>query len=1580
MRIAPTCSAAALRASALPRPPVNEAVADAAVRLVRALRYTGWIIHQHAPKTVVRHEPGSVPIPESSFHPEARALAADIERRLFAAFDRTPPPTLRVREPTLSYDEHGGLHLPVPDYIDPTLLERTHSITSSVDEAVALWRELIPELVMGWAVFPEQPPLSLGRLFLERKKGRMCYWPKYLNRLMAHIPITYDNIVDLVRCLTLCGIKVDLKSAFRSLLIARRHARYYGASVDGVYVEFHRACFGSGCSPAHFVLVLRNTLRRARYETTSFDRALAAFVDDLGAGAGDGSGGRCVATASVHLMRTADRLTTALIEDGWWQSLGKTFYWPASPMVFTGQHAVFDDGSIAITPEKAAALRERLAGVGVPSAESFARLLSPSSSTQGDPATRSRVVPQIRTAVHSQSQSPLAVAALPIEPSDWPHPPFRLLTLGILGPALFARPLPTGGHQESPWPDPIDIATAQDVASTVTAALHPPLRPPPATHFLLVATASLAAAHDLVASYRPHLTPSRTTVVVAYPRDAEPRLPADWFDRSLQLPPSWPTARPLPPPPHVTAPPALPHRDAPPPRPTPRDVASLDVSPDDFVSLRGIAGLLSWFSTCVQPLSAWRPHLDAAWQHGRWSPEAAEAVAFLWDAAPYLPSWRRQVRRQPTRTLHVHVDTARGSWASMGHAPDGGVYVDAGCIPFHARAASTLAREAHGAVGAIAAAIRRNVPFDSVDVTTDNEGLARSAGTGHVPTMDAGPAMRAIAALDYQGVSTRWKWSSRALGLMPTVDALSPAASVQVYPLLPHIASFVWDMVGGWDADGPSASGRSWSSRYLTGTTPEEVRQALFRATATMVADAPDGWIGDLAAWPRLAEGRVLFAHGLWSELPRIADVAETGAPMVVVAPATRHGDWWDPALASLERRATARIRLPEVCLRYPMPRPGHEAAASRRQLCVYVLGPLPSKRRPRPAWWTPYRLTEDGDVEENPGPTRWLGEEDALALARSSRPAAPGAGARGRPGTCPPSPRPQPHAATARPVPASFAREDAMAMAAAAAPPPPLTQAAPAVDRPTRQRPIRPPDPTAAPPPKRPRVARPSSPAVAAAAAAPPQVRSAPPVRMTAPPAAPAAPAAPPTTPQLLLGDMVDRALAFVQGAGGAVDGAVPEALRPHLQQSAHAARKPGAASDGDRVCKVPRYMQTLVNHMGIRDTAATPAVVEALACAYTHHRLRDPPPFKWRKVEPTGVMSDLSSYAETLRLSGLLPACPKYCGATAQRELERKGGKDKPEHSHAYPLHLSVLLATAVPKEPRLRRARAFLIVMSFFCLRTGITFLLSKANFLGWAGGYLLIWRFATKRRQGDASKPQTTLPTTRKVHYSGARHQWLREFFAAAPDGPLFRGVTYDDLNDFIRTFLPGVPDAFDVRTYGARVAADTEAVELKCPQRLINMSFDWTPVKKKMSSHYSGNNLLLMYQLSEERANCLHAISIAPGIYAIVYRGAELPSWDMPMLDPSAPPLPNPDPVEVQAVWKAPPPERRGRPAASGAGASAPRASSPTLSVDCADCGDHVNRRETAAMCEVPSCPWGKCLTCFPDLSLELYCPHHGGRT
>ena len=1680
--LAPTVSAVCLRAPGTDMTPANDAarlVADASVRLSRALNRLGWRRHRHA-ENLWRTEPESEPVPDNLVPPAVRAHADAIAARLNAtALDDQPLPKLPTDHPSITLDHNGHILLPLPSVIPPDALESTLTFSKDRDEAIRIWRKIVPELASGWAELPNERPLSLGLIFLG-PKDRLIFWPRAINRLLGRIPVSYGTVEDLVRVAVLVGVKIDLQAAYRSLVIAELHRKYYGACVDGVFLQFGRAPFGARCSPAHFVIALAATLTRvtrAMAATEAALQALSAFVDDLGMGAGSDrtTPGKdplddpdALHDALARLYRLVDNLVSALVEDGWWIALSKCFLRPALRLFYTGVVANLPVGSLAIHPTKAAKLRELLAEVTFP-----ASLLDPTS----DDARRHPAVgvpPGLRAACRSLGPVPMAMALLPFDPTGWPTLP----DAAVIDPAMTASvPTPSSStqppallHDAASIPAAIPSVTVADTAtalwSTVLQAAatlptdprrlgyHPRDTNRPAA-LVLIATASAQRAHAICTEMPPRdMWRSDVAVVVAYPRDPAAivaRRP--WFDSAFALPADWPDRRPLPPVGSAPAEP-LPGDDAPtlrPPQPRP---GSADVTPQEFAALSAAQGYISWLSTVAPHVAGWRRSVDDAQWTGVWSAEAVAALRYAWDMAPWLPQWERRVRvTARRRVLHVSCDASTCSWAAIIRGDDGRVTLLAGSLPFAARAASTLTREAWGSVFAIRAAVDSGAVFDHVDVETDNDGTACTAGSGHSHAADAEAAMHALAAYEWQGVRIGFTWRRRSEGLQPIADAMSPAAGVEVWPLRSYVASYIWDnLPDGWHVDGLSAAERSFSPAYYTGEGVGVVRAAMFERLETGSAGNRDvGWQGDAASW-RPAAGQVMFVHTTWCNMPRVAELAAAGVPMVAIIPEEARGEWWQPHWAAIVGRATAKRRLPARATRMPgRPHTGVSAqevlgpSVDFRRLQAVFIGVQPRRvdtpgavppGRGRPQWWSPWRLSEDGDVEENPGPGG-PGASLARPTGRPQTPSPPGA-SRNAPTGVTASAAPRPFALrgtatsdTRAAAAASIAGRPAVAPgpypppggasigrptgrevspvppARRTAPPPiPRGHAPRPVEEPTRRAGARPPtavapagsdrNPSAASLQSK-RVGRTPLPA---AAAAPGSSLSAARHRDDAArgfsPAAKArrtsaatgdvgqgAVGAVGSGPPATLGELARRAVAFAQGHDSAVAHAdVPEALRAHVQQSATVARGASSAA-GDRKDRVPRYMLTLVEHLGIQGAAPSVHAVQALMCAYIHHRLAKPPPFKWRECEAPAVMSDASSYAETLRISGLLPSVPKYCGTLPQRELEKRGGKDVPEHSQAFPLHLRVLLDTKVPRNARLRAARNFLLVMSFFGLRTGIVFMLAKEMFLPWFGGFLLIWRFATKRRGGDRTKAGEgkPLPTTNKVHFTAALDPWLVDFFKQAPAGPLFEEVTYDDINEFIHSFIPGVPEAFDIRTYGVRVAADTESVELGAPKGLIDRMFDWKPVQKRMSSHYSGSNILLMYKLTHERANNLEVVNIAPALYAIVYRGRSRPDWGLPIVPRSAPPLPRPDPAVVDAVWRAPAPTRRrnGRaPVASGAGAAAPsgRDPSPALSVDCADCDTHVSRRDVAAMCEVPSCGWGKCLECFPDLAKELWCPEH----
>lgn len=1531
-------------------------MADAAIRLSRALDRVGWYEHQHDTLTLFHTEKESLPLQPSLVSKEARDIAESIQQRILSTHVGTPPPELRTRAPSVQRGPDGHICLPLPADIDSRTLEQSYTWSSSEDDAIALWTPLVPELAMSWATLPPQPPLSLGRLFREKKKGRMCYWPRELNRILPHIPITYDHVNDLVSVLTRLGFKVDLKSAFRSLIITLSHARYYGACVDGVYLQFHRAPFGSAVSPAHFVLHLRDTIVKARGSTPASDEVITAFVDDCGGGAG----GPDLPTASTNLLRLADRLISALISDGWWLSVPKTFLWPARILYYTGVLADFERGSLSIEPGKAFGLRQRLSPISIPASELFAS--SPLRSHSGSPP-----VPQIRTACHAHSSTPFSIAALPIVRSEWPSDPLTCFVPSDSSPDLFPDP-------SIAWS--VSVVAPSDLVPATLRALTAPA-PHSTSRFVVVVLPSPESADTFISDFPSDLAARDRVAIVVYPRNLEPLgAPIRWFDPSLALPPRF-GCRPLP---DLARPPPLPAPDQsdPPPAPTIRTHGSLDMSPDEWHALQRVAGLLSWFGVVVPHISAWRPALDAAWRAGTWNRAAADAVCFLWDVAPFLPHWHRNIRSPTTRSvLYVTVDTSRGSWASVLTRPDGAPVYDAGTIPVHACAASTLAREAWGAVGAVAVAIRRGATFTTVVITTDNHGLADSAGTSHVPSHDASAPMRVLAALDWQGVAVQWQWSRRSTSLLPVADALSPAASVRVWPLLPHVASFVWDVTGGWHADGPSAADRSWSNTYFTSTLPDSIRARLFHAAAFQAAGATDGWVGDIRSWPDAAAGRTLFVHALWSELPLVADLTRRAtSPLIIVAPSEAGAHWWAPALADIASRSTHIIPLPSDALQRPTPPPGqptdHPRAPPRR-VSAYLVG---LRRIPtdaidparRPPWWRPYMLADDGDIHLHPGPFQ---EEDTSAFARSGRPRQ-----RPPPPSSPPrrsAPPTPPRARHSRPVPTArqgFQEEDTAGFARAtrSVPTAPTTVPAPAGPVSTRKR-LRSPAP--APAPSQPASARPAHLAqalVAHQAAAPP--------------------APPPTTVAAWL-----RALrVFVDGRGpGIADPEVPESMRPYVA-TARATCRLKAVLGSSRPDKAVRYMTQLAMSLpGTPEAPLSTAVVDALAVTYAVRRLEPDPPFGWKTCKlASTVASDLSSIAEISRKAG--HGMHAQCGPTAGSYLAARGSHGKKDHSDAWPIHL----AEIIRMQPSDRASPAWrtwsgIMILSAFCLRPGVIPHLPHAVFIRWAGGLILVWRWAFKATGVDVMDPELKSPVTR---VSAARFPALMTMFDHActlGPRPWSAHCSSSDMAAFIRERMPSAPASFTLRPYGVRIAADVCAVALDLPEDLTNALFWWRRIVQSFRMYYGALSIMRMYIFSEARTR-LRCVHITPGRFDARLTGPMPVFTAKALLKSKAPLLPEPEPTVLEAAWAADGTTLATQRLASIARESLPSAvwtalpadapagdaasdSDNDMSADCDECGVHVSRHRRATLCSHEGCPLARCTRCH-TYNTDWHCKGH----
>ena len=299
----------------------------ACVSLARRLARVGWHQHQHA-EMVVRTEKGSEPVPQP-LDPECATVAARLQATI-NELHATPPPALRLPSaPAWPTDPDGSVRLQWLSDERPAERSLTDTSTLPVEDGATIWRNVVAELASQWAD-STTPGRSAGRVFVG-PKDRMIFWPRALNALLRHLTTSHGRIWDLFAILAKCGIKIDLKSAYRSVTICAEDAVYHAALVDGVWIIFRRLSFGMAQSPAAFEALLDVTIRRYRGCIPATLAALSQYVDDSGVSA----------VTPLQALLAGERLVQALRDDGWWLSIAKAFLLPAARLLFTGFIADF---------------------------------------------------------------------------------------------------------------------------------------------------------------------------------------------------------------------------------------------------------------------------------------------------------------------------------------------------------------------------------------------------------------------------------------------------------------------------------------------------------------------------------------------------------------------------------------------------------------------------------------------------------------------------------------------------------------------------------------------------------------------------------------------------------------------------------------------------------------------------------------------------------------------------------------------------------------------------------------------------------------------------------------------------------------------------------------------------------------------------------------------------------------------------------------------------------------------------------------------------------------------------------------
>jgi hypothetical protein len=668
----------------------------------------------------------------------------------------------------------------------------------------------------------------------------------------------------------------------------------------------------------------------------------------------------------------------------------------------------------------------------------------------------------------------------------------------------------------------------------------------------------------------------------------------------------------------------------------------------------------------------------------------------------------------------------------------------------------------------------------------------------------------------------------------------------------------------------------------------------------------------------------VVFSHPPWSALPVLAHRMEQQPRSFILVAPARDQGQWWSPALLRLIGTTDGIPLGR-CASEPPVELRAPGEPDPRRLYAYAIGPRPVARtRPRPPWWAPWMLTADGDIEYHPGPT----------MADLFRRAKPGD-----------------------------------------------TQAtpAPAVD----------PSPTSPSPPTRtPATKRGRAPASTSMAAF--FVRQGPPDALnTTDATCPRMPPAVSLTTMPSGGITVEvwlkTVVGFHAGTGPRViDSGVPPQLLGDMRFAASVVRVKGV-SGSVRALSAPRRMLQLARAKGVQHWPFNHTVLNALAVSYAVCRLIKPaPPLRWSPANAATTHSDLSAIAAASARAGI--PTPSYCGPDADIYLSARGARQRREHSAAWPLHLCDILRLAIHPSSRYYKIWCSLIIFSLFCLRTGIIFSLTKRFFIPWAGGYIFIWRHICKRSAGDVLDTAARSPI---VHVTAATHPLLHSILGGPrTDHLLFGGLSYADLNDFVRSHISGVPDAFDIRSYGIRVAADTEAMELGVPPHIVDALFWWKRESTASTkAYYSGLNLLRMMLFSTARIHMAWR-HFLPGRYACrLLRPA--PNWTTCVV--SKEPLPPLSAADVDMAWSAESPvvvERRQRLLAG----ALPQWSFDDLpdepmvepelsdhdsevSNDCNDCGVHLSRARRGTFCDEPRCPYIRCTACTP-YNKSNRCPEH----
>lgn len=292
--------------------------------MAEAMKDGGWLPHEAA-EGWDRAELGSEgDIPLGLAAPDSAPL---IEHLAARAANPQPLP-LRHLPP-------GGVRIGA-GAVPPQPLPRP-SVRTTASNRATIYDSIVADVAAG--VLERGTVAVTGRMFLG-PKDRPIYDARWIN---DHIPaaaktVGYGSVRDVVACGT-HATKMDLKSAFRSVVVHEDDRPLLGVEVDGVVLRYARLPFGLATSPRLFCDLLKASIASIPVPP---NHAICDYVDDIAVVGPDPAA--CAALFA--------RVATKLLDDGWRLACAKTYARPTTNLMFLGFAVDIPARAVAITQKR----------------------------------------------------------------------------------------------------------------------------------------------------------------------------------------------------------------------------------------------------------------------------------------------------------------------------------------------------------------------------------------------------------------------------------------------------------------------------------------------------------------------------------------------------------------------------------------------------------------------------------------------------------------------------------------------------------------------------------------------------------------------------------------------------------------------------------------------------------------------------------------------------------------------------------------------------------------------------------------------------------------------------------------------------------------------------------------------------------------------------------------------------------------------------------------------------------------------------------------------------------------------------